>query len=96
MAAVSDREITGAETTDAFFQRLADLGFECMARDHPRRGVRRVDVTCVRGERRLAYAGGFSPGNQSFTVDRIHLDEALIGGRRVGEHVRRVLDGGDP
>src|SRR3954468_20959214 len=61
MVAVTDRETIDAQTTHAFFQRLTDQGFVCMAADHPQRRIRRVEVTCTRDVTRVVYAGGFPP-----------------------------------
>ena len=94
MAVVSDREMTDAMDTNAFFSRVNAHGYRCATADHPpsrRLKIRRVTITCLRGEDKIVYEGGFSVGYGTFTVDRITVNETLLGGRRVGEHVRSML-----
>ena len=94
MVAVSDREMTEAMDTNSFFSRVNAQGYHCTTADYPlsrRMKIRRVTITCLRGEDKVVYEGGFSAGYGSFTVDRIVVNETLLGGRRVGEHVRSIL-----
>ena len=94
MVAVSDREMTDATNTNSFFSRVSAQGYRCTTADNPlsrRMRIRRVTITCLRGEDKIVYEGGFSAGYVSFTVDRIAVNERLLGGRRVGEHVRSIL-----
>src|SRR4051794_37767631 len=94
MAAVSDREMTDATDTNAFFSRVSGHGYHCTTADYPpsrRMRIRRVTITCLRDRDKIVYEGGFSAGYGTFTVDRITVNETLLGGRRVGEHVRGML-----
>jgi hypothetical protein len=94
MSAVSDREMTDATDTNAFFSRVNGHGYLCTAADYPasrRMRIRRVTITCLQDSDKIVYEGGFSAGYGTFTVDRITVNETLLGGRRVGEHVRGML-----
>ena len=100
---VSDRDTTDGGTTAGFFARLADLGFACLAFGPPRRRIRRAEVVCARGgdgEEWSGYAGGWPEGGGVFVIDRIRIGHGgsaeLVGGERVGAHIRGVLDGAEP
>ncbi len=102
LLAVSDRDTTDGGTTAAFFARLADLGFQCLAFEPPRRRIRRAEVVCARGdgEQWFGYAGGWSAGGGVFFVDRVRAGRGgtaeLLGGAHVGGHLRAVLGGPEP
>ena len=100
LMAVSDRDTTDGATTAEFFARLTDAGFACVAREPPRRRLRRTEVVCARGEAWFSYAGGWPQGGGVFTVDRIQEgcggSAALLGGVHVGGHVRGVLGTAGP
>jgi hypothetical protein len=102
LLAVSDRDTTDGGTTAAFFGRLADLDFHCLASGPPRRRIRRAEVVCSRadGEEWFGYAGGWPNGGGVFMVDRIRAGRGgsaeLLGGLHVGRHLRAVLGGPEP
>jgi hypothetical protein len=104
LLAVSDRDTTDGGTTAGFFARLTGLGFACLAFEPPRRRIWRAEVVCARGddgEEWSGYAGGWSEGGGVFVIDRIQVGRGgpaeLLGGERVGVHVRGVLlDGAEP
>ena len=103
LLAVSDRDTTDGGTTAGFFARLNDLGFHCLAFEPPRRRIRRAEVVCARpgGEEWFGYAGGWPSGGGVFIVDRIRAagregTAELLGGARVGGHLRAVLGGPEP
>lgn len=102
LLAVSDRDTTDGGTTAGFFARLADLGFHCLASGPPRRRIRRAEVVCARadGEEWFGYAGGWPNGGGVFIVDRIRAGRGgsaeLLGGVRVGGHLRAVLGNPEP
>lgn len=101
LMAVSDRDTTDGGTTAGFFARLTGLGFACLAFEPPRRRIRRTEVVCARedAEEWSGYAGGWSEGGGVFIIDRIRVGRGgaaeLLGGARVGAHVRGVLDGAE-
>jgi hypothetical protein len=100
LLAVSDRDTTDGGTTAGFFARLSDLGFHCLAFEPPRRRIRRVEVVCSRsdGEGWSSYAGGWPGDAGVFVVDRIRAGRGgsaeLLGGARVGAHLRGLVGGG--
>lgn len=102
MLTVSDRDTTDGGTTREFFARLADLGFHCLTSEPPRRRIRRAEAVCSRadGEEWSSYAGGWPEGGGVFVVDRIRIGRGgaaeLLGGVKVGAHVRGVLGDGEP
>ena len=102
LLAVSDRDTTDGGTTAEFFARLTDLGFACLTLEPPRRRIRRAEVVCARadGEEWSSYAGGWPLGGGVFMVDRIRVGRGgtaeLLGGSRVGTHVRGVVGDGEP
>ena len=102
LLAVSDRDTTDGGTTAAFFARLADLGFACLAFEPPRKRIRRAEVVCSRadGVGWASYAGGWPNDGGVFIVDRIRVGRGgpaeLLGGAHVGAHVRAVVGDGEP
>jgi hypothetical protein len=102
LLAVSDRDTNDGGTAAAFFTRLTDLGFACLAFEPPRRRIRRAEVICARpdGEEWFGYAGGWPKGGGVFIVDRVRAGREgsaeLLGGLHVGGHLRAVLGGPEP